>query len=195
MASVAMRTLSNAEAKSPLKLKTPDIYRPPHITPRIPAQRCVFTVHPNPRESRAPRGLVEWRVSESACGNIEDVPGHIVAIADQRGLTTLDTGEVSAWSTKVILDLTNGTGPHQSYTVTTFEDRSTAITAGKGFTTARFDGTATFEGTFTYVGGTSRFAGVKGEGSYRGKRMAPLTSGCAADLFMDYVATYTVPSQ
>jgi FRG domain len=68
-----LRTLSNVEAESPFRLKTPGIYRPPHITPRIPAQRSVFTVHPNPRASFAPRGLVEWRVSESACGNIKRV--------------------------------------------------------------------------------------------------------------------------
>jgi hypothetical protein len=68
-----LRTLSVTEAKSPFKLKTPGIYRPPHLTPRIPAQRSVFTVHPDPRVAFRPRGMMEWRVSEAACGKIKRV--------------------------------------------------------------------------------------------------------------------------
>jgi len=68
-----LRTLTKAEARTPFKLRTPGIYRPPHITPRIPAQRSVFTVHPDPRVPFALRGIVEWRISESACSNIKRV--------------------------------------------------------------------------------------------------------------------------
>ena len=141
------------------------------------------------------KGRVVYHIAKVEVMEVGDVPGHILAIADQRGLTTVDTGEVAIWSTKVVLDLTNGTGPHQAYTLTTFEDKSTAITQSKGVTTAHPDGTSTFEGTFTYIGGTGRFAGVKGGGSYAGKRMAPLTPGVPVDLFQDYSTTYTLPSQ
>jgi hypothetical protein len=103
--------------------------------------------------------------------------------------------EVCQFSNKISFDLTNGTGLHQSYAVTTFEDKSTQVTLNKGVTTAHPDGTSAFEGTFTFIGGTGRFSGIKGGGSYTGKRMAPVTSGGAADAFSDTVATYTLPSQ
>lgn len=68
-----LRTLTQPEAKKPFTLKSAGIYRPPHLTPRIPAQRSVFTVHPDPRAPFAPRGMVEWRVSQSACAEIKRV--------------------------------------------------------------------------------------------------------------------------
>lgn len=125
---------------------------------------------------------------------VGDVPSHVVGIADASGLSFNDSGEVANYSGKIFFDLTNGTGPHQSYTVLTFEDKSTLISLNKGMTTARPDGTSTFEGTFTYIGGTGRFSGVKGGGSYTGKRMAPWALDGAADSFSDSVATYTLPS-
>ncbi len=114
---------------------------------------------------------------------------------DARGLSFPDTGEVGTYLGKVTFDITNGTGPHQAYWVTTYEDKSTVITSCKGVTTAGPDGTSTFEGTYTYIGGTGRFAGIQGGGSYTGKRMAPLAPGVPADTFSDYVTTYTLPSQ
>ena len=68
-----LRTLTKAEENNPFKLTAPGVYRPPHITPRIPAQRSVFTVHPNPKAPFSPDGLVEWRMSEGACSNIKQV--------------------------------------------------------------------------------------------------------------------------
>ena len=141
------------------------------------------------------KGRVVYHFVKVEVMEVGDVPGHILGIVDQRGLTTLDTGEVGTWSSKVMLDLTKGTGSHQSYTVTTFEDKSTSVTMAHGTTTARPDGTSAFEGTFTYIAGTGRFTGVKGEGSYTGKRMAPVAPGAPADAAMDYAATYTLPSQ
>jgi len=124
---------------------------------------------------------------------IGDAPSHVVGIADASGLSFQDSGEVANYSGKIFFDLTDGTGPHQAYAVVTFEDKSTLISLNKGVTTAHPDGTSTFEGTFTYIGGTGRFSGVKGGGSYTGKRMAPWAPGGAADSFSDSVATYTLP--
>jgi hypothetical protein len=126
---------------------------------------------------------------------VGDLPGHIVGIADTRGLNFLDNGEVRNYSSKIIFDLIDGTGTHQTYAITTSDDKSTVTTLHKGVTTARSDGTSTFEGTTTFIGGTGRFAGVKGAGSYSGKRLVPLTPGGPADAFSDYVSTYTLPSQ
>jgi FRG domain-containing protein len=49
------------------------IYRPPHVTPRIPAQRSVVTVHPDPTQVFAPADLHEWQISGSACAEIKRV--------------------------------------------------------------------------------------------------------------------------
>jgi hypothetical protein len=141
------------------------------------------------------KGRVVIHVVKVEAMPVGDVPGHIVGVTDQRGLIFPDTGEVGTWSGKVILDLTNGTGTTQTDAVITFEDKSTMITLSKTAVTAHSDGTRTFEGTYTYIGGTGRFAGIQGGASYTGKGMAPLASGGPADAFVDYVATYTLPSQ
>ena len=141
------------------------------------------------------KGRVVYHFVKAEVMQVGDVPGHIVGITDGRGLSFPDTGEVGTYLGKVTFDITNGTGPHQAYWVTTYEDKSTVITSCKGVTTARPDGTSTFEGTYTYIGGTGRFAGIQGGGSYTGKRMAPLAPGVPADTFSDYVTTYTLPSQ
>lgn len=47
--------------EDPFELKDVSIYRPPHISPRIPAQRAVFTVHPNPAEEELqPPRIEKW---------------------------------------------------------------------------------------------------------------------------------------
>lgn len=141
------------------------------------------------------KGRAVYHFVKAEVMQVGDVPGHVIGIVDASGLTFPDTGEVATYSDKISFDLINGTGPHQAYVVNTFEDKSTQITLNKGATTAHRDGTSTFEGTYTYVGGTGRFAGIKGGGSYTGKRMAPVTAGGPADSFTDYVGTYTLPSQ
>jgi hypothetical protein len=40
-----LRGVTKAEDKNPFKVRTVAVYRPPHISARIPAQRNVFTVH------------------------------------------------------------------------------------------------------------------------------------------------------
>jgi hypothetical protein len=60
-------------ATDPFRLRSPGIYRPPHISPRIPAQRSVFTVHPNPTQEFTSKSLHKWRISSSACIEIKRV--------------------------------------------------------------------------------------------------------------------------
>jgi len=43
-----VKAISLAEKKSPFEIGEPRSYRPPHISPRITAQRSVFTIHGNP---------------------------------------------------------------------------------------------------------------------------------------------------
>jgi hypothetical protein len=66
-----MRVLKGTE--DPFALAAPGIYRPPHIAARIPAQRSVFTVHPDPTKEFKNPGLHRWKISAAACGQIKKV--------------------------------------------------------------------------------------------------------------------------
>jgi hypothetical protein len=57
----------------PFAARRTAIYRPPHITTRIPAQRSVMTLHPDPTREFAPRGLREWSIARAACIEINTV--------------------------------------------------------------------------------------------------------------------------
>jgi hypothetical protein len=141
------------------------------------------------------KGRNVYHVVKVEAVQVGDVAGHIVGVAEARGLSFPDNGEVGTYLLKITMDLTDGTGTTQTYAITTFEDKSSTIVLGKTAVTPRPDGTSTFEGTYTYIGGKGRFSGIQGSGSHTGKRMAPLTPGAPADAFLDYVATYTLPSQ
>jgi hypothetical protein len=66
-----MRVLKGTE--NPFTLRSPGIYRPPHIAARIPAQRSVFTVHPDPTKVFATAKLHRWSIAASACMEIKRV--------------------------------------------------------------------------------------------------------------------------
>jgi len=126
---------------------------------------------------------------------VGDVPGHVIGVADGRGLTSFDTGEVATMLTKLMFDYTNGSGPFQSYAITSFEDGSTKVSKVQGTTTALPGGISTFKATYSYIMGSGRFEGIKGTGSLAGKRMAPLTPGGPADCYLDFTETYTLPTR
>jgi hypothetical protein len=52
----------------PFQIEEVCLYRPPYITPRIPAQQSVFTVHPRPQEplDHHPK-LERWLIASDAC--------------------------------------------------------------------------------------------------------------------------------
>jgi hypothetical protein len=66
-----LRRVSKGQEASPFRLRTSGLYYPPHITPRIPAQRSVFTVHPDPTLPFVAPGLAKWIVSSNACIKIK----------------------------------------------------------------------------------------------------------------------------
>ena len=68
-----VRLVTKTEETNPFKARGVGVYLPPHISPRIPAQRSVFTLHPDPTISFAPPGLIEWHISQSVCGRIKAV--------------------------------------------------------------------------------------------------------------------------
>ena len=126
---------------------------------------------------------------------VGDVPGHLIGVADGRGLVSSDTGEVATQLTKLLFDYTNGSGPFQAYNLISYEDGSTKISKVQGRTTAQASGVSTFEGTYTFIKGTGRFEGIQGSASFSGKRTAPLTPGGPAECYLDFTETYTLPAR
>ena len=141
------------------------------------------------------KGRTVYHFTKVETMQVGDLTGHVVGVVDASGLSFPDRNEIGVYSSKIMFDVTNGTGTHQSYGVTTFEDKATTVTLNKGVTTAHPDGTSGFEGTFSYIGGTGRFAGIKGGGTYTGRRMAPLSPGSGAEAYSDYTSTYTLPDR
>lgn len=68
-----LKKISKRQELSPFKVKEPLKYIPPHITPRIPAQRSVFTIHPDPTIPFEPVELKRWLIARSACVEIKRV--------------------------------------------------------------------------------------------------------------------------
>jgi hypothetical protein len=68
-----LSVITAKEERRPFKLKNVKLYRPPHISPRIPAQRSVFTIHPDPTEDFSSPSLTRWVVLKSACWDIKKI--------------------------------------------------------------------------------------------------------------------------
>jgi hypothetical protein len=126
---------------------------------------------------------------------VGDVPGHIIFTAELAGILSCDNGSVATTSEKGMGDVTKGSGKSQSYWLATFEDGSTQWVKMQNTITANPDGkTARWEGTFEYTKGTGRFEGIQGNGTFTGKRLAPLP-GVGAQYYADEISTYTLPSK
>ena len=123
---------------------------------------------------------------------VGDAPGHVVGVVEFRGLTFFANGEIATHSNPATFDLTNGSGPHQGYVLHRFDDGSTSLERYQGEAKPSADGKRTLiEGTFECVGGTGRFAGLKGEGTYRGERVGALQTGDY--VYVDTTGSCTVP--
>jgi hypothetical protein len=137
--------------------------------------------------SRRVQGTAEVTTVE-----VGDVPGHVVGVVEFKGLSFFADGEVATHTNPATFDLTNGSGPHQGYVVHYFDDGSTSIERYRGEARMSADGKRTMiEGTFECVGGTGRFAGIKGEGTYRGERLGALRTGDY--VYVDTTGSCTVP--
>jgi hypothetical protein len=137
--------------------------------------------------SRRVQGTAEVTTVE-----VGDVSGHVVGVVEFKGLSFFADGEVATHTNPATFDLTNGSGPHQGYVVHYFDDGSTSIERYRGEARMSADGKRTMiEGTFECVGGTGRFAGIKGEGTYRGERLGALRTGDY--VYVDTTGSCTVP--
>jgi hypothetical protein len=123
---------------------------------------------------------------------VGDVEGHVVGVVEFKGLTFFEGGEIATHSNPATFDLTNGSGPHQGYVIHYFDDGSTSIERYQGEAKLSAYGKRTaVEGTFECVGGTGRFAGLKGQGTYRGERLGALQTGDY--VYVDTTGSCTVP--
>ncbi len=69
-----LKKVSTAGRKRPFTCKELLRYDPPHITPRIPAQRSVFTLQPDPtRDISAHKALTSWVIASSTCADMKRV--------------------------------------------------------------------------------------------------------------------------
>ena len=63
--------MSSQQEREPFAIRKVLLYRPPHISPRIPAQSSVFTVHPNPSLDLTWERVARWTIDATACGGIK----------------------------------------------------------------------------------------------------------------------------
>src|ERR671919_2558107 len=137
--------------------------------------------------SRRVQGTAEVTTVE-----VGDAPGHVVGVVEFKGLSFFANGEIATHTNPATFDLTNGSGPHQGYVVHYFDDGSTSIERYQGEARSGADGNrTTVTGTFQCIGGTGRFAGLKGEGTYRGERLGALQTGDY--VYVDTTGSCTVP--
>jgi hypothetical protein len=124
-------------------------------------------------------------VTATRTAAVGDVPNHVMGVVEFAGLTFFANGEIATHTNPATFDLTGGSGPHQGWVVHTFDDGSTAVERYEGRAILAADGNKTMvEGTFTCEGGSGRFAGLKGEGTYRGERFGRLEAG--ANVYVDF---------
>jgi hypothetical protein len=122
---------------------------------------------------------------------VGDVAGHVVGVVEFKGLTFFASGEIASHVNSATFDLVNGTGPHTGYVVHYFDDGSTSVEKYQGVTKVEGGGRTVVEGTFHCVGGSGRFAGLKGEGHYRGERIGSLEAG--SYVYIDFEGHCTTP--
>jgi len=137
-------------------------------------------------------GRVVYHTQKAEMFEAGDVPGHIVGVAQQSGLTFFTKGPVSGQiATRMMnttYDVVKWKGSYTTYIVDSFQDGSTLIYKASGTITPIDAGNSTaFEGTYEITGGTGKFEGKKGKGSFKGERIgSPKTGG---DSYADFTGT------
>ncbi|MDJ0950651.1 MAG: hypothetical protein QNJ94_17195 [Alphaproteobacteria bacterium] len=94
--------------------------------------------------------------------------GHIIGVANSRGVAIFEDGRIADKSFTSSFDFTKGLGPYHGYSTYTFEDGSTIR--------ARFDGGAettpdgrVSRGEYSELTGTGQYEGVMGTGWFQSK--------------------------
>jgi hypothetical protein len=137
-------------------------------------------------------GRTVYHTLKAEVMEVGDVPGHVVGVVQQPGLTFYTKGPASGQTASrmstTYFDTVNGKGTFSGYTVNTFPDGSTLIYKTSGTLTLIDGGNKVVnEGPWEIVGGTGRYAGTKGKGTFKGERVGlPKTGG---DSYADFAGT------
>ncbi len=103
--------------------------------------------------------------------------GHEVGVAAFRGLAIFpDEGIASHWYSGNF-DFVNGSGKIEGYAQWQFDDGSRIEASYSGEAKAAADGGITFAAQYKEVVGTGRYAGLRGEGTFTGRRVDFLKQG------------------
>jgi hypothetical protein len=121
-------------------------------------------------------GTFEMTYTEMNPVSVGDAEGHVL-ISNRATGTNRSTGRDEYMDRAQVAntetaDLTHGNGPHQGYVIFSGGgDRTVNKWHGKITTVLGADKqpVTTCQGTWTKLNGTGRYAGVKGQGTYRGR--------------------------
>lgn len=123
---------------------------------------------------------------------VGDVPGHVLGVAQQAGLTFFSTGEVAKAATTFHFNLFKGKGNFSGYILHTLPDGSTLTKTFVGNVDSVDDGKKfVMEGKSECNGGTGKFEGFKGTGAFKGERVGELKTG--GDAYYDFTMNCKKP--
>jgi len=131
-----------------------------------------------------------WHSTKWESIEVGDVPGHILGVAEFKGLAFFEDGEVATASEVSIFDQTNGRGRIEGYVLFTFGDGATQVIAIQGNDGAAQEGKKAFEGSYSYTRGSGRFEGLKGGGTFTGKYYDDVKSG-----YDNFTGSYRLPAR
>lgn len=124
-------------------------------------------------------GSAELTYSKQHALDVPDRAGHQLLAGETKGTNKNTSGSDFMSNAPVInvetADLTQGNGTHQGYyTMGKGADTLVAKWGGKVTTTMSAEGqpNTVFEGKWEYVHGAGQYAGVKGNGTYKGQFLA-----------------------
>jgi hypothetical protein len=123
---------------------------------------------------------------------VGDVPGHVLGVAQQTGLTFYSTGEVAKAAATFHFDLLKGKGTFSGYILHTIPDGSTLMKTFGGNVSPVDDGKKfVIEGKSECIGGTGKYEGFRGTGTYKGERIGELKTG--GDAYYDFTLNCKKP--
>ncbi len=108
---------------------------------------------------------------------VGDIEGHIMGVAKFSGLAIFDSGEVGGTGYTVNFDYTNGSGPFNGHAALAFDDGSRLWMSYEGSSVKDAEGVTRFEGKYVEFLGEGKYKGVKGAGSFTGKRVNLMEGG------------------
>ncbi|HME45129.1 MAG TPA: hypothetical protein VKF36_18695 [Syntrophorhabdales bacterium] len=125
---------------------------------------------------------------------IDDVEGHILALAQRGGFYVFENGEIATTKRVSMNDLVNESGSSMSYETIKFVDGSTIVLKGQGSAKGTATGAlGSTETTSEIIKGTGRFEGIKGTQSAKAKALPADKGEAGSKLYGEGTLAYTLP--